>query len=70
MADSVDWDRLFPITSVSRNDVADIVGEEMAEKLTDGDMERLASRMRDAYCESYAFWDQIDIIVPDLIGKR
>jgi len=68
MADSVDWYRPFPVISVTRKAVADVVGDEIASKLTDRDMKQLASHMRDAYWASDSFWDQIQIFVQYLVG--
>lgn len=47
----------FKITSVSREDF-EIRGYD-ASKLTDEDMERIASKMADVYIENF-FWDSID----------
>jgi len=61
----------FKITSVCRADVADRLAmmkgitlkeaEKKALKATDGEMERLASKMADAYCDN-GFWIDLDIL--------
>ena len=49
----------FPITSVAR---ADLEGRGFdTRKVEDATMERLASKMADAYCEN-GFWIDLDII--------
>ena len=49
----------FEITSVSRDDLTQAGFN--GEKATDGQMEELASKMADAYCDS-GFWIDIDIL--------
>ena len=48
----------FRITSVSRADVAEVIGNERALKLSDEEMETLARKMEDDYVEQL-FWNQI-----------
>jgi hypothetical protein len=54
--------KAFPITSVTRGDLASIglTADEVA-LFSDGDMQELARKMADAYCES-RFWDDLGII--------
>lgn len=54
----------FPITSVSREDVAEVIGEKKAEALSDERMELLARKMADDYIEQL-FWDQIATYLDD-----
>ena len=59
----------FPITSVSKEDIihafqntdiADLVKERVV-KMDDGEMNKLASKMADDYCEQM-FWNSLRII--------
>lgn len=49
----------FPITSVTRDDLAERGFD--AEKITDSQMNRLAEKMGDDYCENL-FWDSMEIL--------
>lgn len=51
----------FKITSLSREDIASI-GYKGAESISDSDMERIASKMADAYLEN-EFWIDLEIMV-------
>lgn len=52
----------FPITSVCRQDIIDAgYSKEEVEKLTDSDMEFIASKIEDGVMES--FWIALDIIM-------
>ena len=59
----------FPITSVSRDDIVQAFEEtdmqeqvkQRVEKLDDSEMEYLASKMADDYCEQL-FWDSLRTI--------
>lgn len=53
----------FPITSVARADLED-VGFDTSD-VEDATMERLASKMANAYCEN-SFWIDLEIIAEDL----
>lgn len=57
----------FEITSVSRDDLK--AAGFMADEVDDKIMERLASKMADAYIES-SFWTDLEIIAEDLGIKR
>lgn len=56
---------LFPITAVSRDDLASRGFS--ASTMTDEQMDRLARMMSDDYCEQL-FWDSMEIIAEDVIG--
>ena len=55
-------DKPFNITSVCRADIAGAMGDEIARRLDDDDMKRIASKMADAYCDN-GFWIDLPIIV-------
>ena len=55
--------KLFPITSVSRDDLEGIGYD--ASKVDAETMERLASKMADAYCDG-GFWVDLSIIADNL----
>jgi hypothetical protein len=56
----------FNITSVCRADLLEILTEEQAVKVSDSDMERIASKMANAYCDN-SFWIDLGIIAADVI---
>lgn len=60
------WEKPFPITSVCREDLKEHFTKEEIEKFDDGDMEHLASKMADAYCDS-GFWVDIEIIARHIL---
>lgn len=53
--------KAFPITSICRTDLKDSFTDEEINKLDDGDMSYLASKMADAYLET-SFWVDMRII--------
>jgi len=55
-------DGYFPITSVSREDLGGI-GFDTA-KVDDADMEHLASKMADSYCDC-CYWDALKILAEE-----
>lgn len=55
----------FEVSSVSREDVAEVLGKDKANSLTDSQMERLASKMNDDYCNQL-YWNSMKIIATDL----
>ena len=59
MSDPDFWNTEFPITSVTRADlVAARIPRNIAEKLTDKQMQHIASKMADYYCQN-GFWDDV-----------
>lgn len=54
----------FPITSVHRNDL-EAKGFDI-KKISDDDMEQLAEKMANDYCEQL-FWDSMEIIASDIL---
>ena len=57
----------FPITSVCKDDIFHAFDDDKAikkaiEKMDDGDMETLASKLADDYCEQL-YWDSLKVIV-------
>lgn len=57
----------FEITAVSRDDLK--AAGFMADEVDDKTMERLASKMADAYIE-YSFWTDLEIIAEEFGIKR
>lgn len=55
------WDRPFQITSVCRADLLQTISKKEIATIDDGDMERIASKMADAYCDN-GFWIDLPII--------
>jgi len=59
----------FAITSVCRQDLLSVgFTKEQALAVDDSDMERIASKMADAYCDS-GFWIDLPIIVGNVVTK-
>jgi len=65
---SFDQDReFFPITSVCKDDIFHVFGNDskakkIIKKMDAGDMETLASKLADDYCEQL-YWDSLKTIV-------
>ncbi|PIR50292.1 hypothetical protein COU79_00200 [Candidatus Peregrinibacteria bacterium CG10_big_fil_rev_8_21_14_0_10_54_7] len=61
----------FPITSVCRADLVETVKltEKETLKICDGDMEEIAEKMAEAYCDS-GFWIDLPIIAEHVLGER
>lgn len=53
----------FDITSLSREDVCNIGYD--ASKMSDAQMERLADKMADCYCDN-SFWIDLDILLDEM----
>lgn len=63
------WHKPFPITSVCRADLQEMLtGAEIA-KVDDGDMDWLSGKLADAYTES-AFWIDLKIMARQLIENK
>ena len=59
----IDMDKAFEITSICRTDLLSAgYTQKQINKIDDGDMERIASKMADAYCDN-GFWIDLPIIV-------
>ena len=68
----MDTDKLnkpFNITSVCRADLQDILTEKEIAQLDDGDMERIADKMGDAYCDN-GFWIDLEIIAKHVLSEK
>jgi len=59
----------FDITSISREDIAGELGEDIAKSFTDSEMERLASKMADDYLNQM-YWESMKTLVQDIIDRR
>jgi hypothetical protein len=62
------WLKPFAITSVCRGDLAGAFKPEQIAKMDDGEMEYLAGKMADAYCD-FSFWDDLEIIVARILNE-
>ena len=63
------WLKPFPITSVCREDLRGIVSDNEIARLDDADMQEIAERMADAYCES-AFWIDLPIVAEYVLENK
>lgn len=65
----------FPITSVCRDDVIGVEfgkgrkWKKIAESLTDSEMEWIARKMADDYCNQL-FWDSLRVMVEAVVERR
>lgn len=58
----IDWYKEFPITSITRVDLQEAgFTDEQIQTLTDADMEAIASKMEDMYCDG-AYWEDLRIV--------
>ncbi len=59
----IDWNKEFPITTITRADLQEAgVPEAHLERLTDTDMQEIASMMEDIYLNS-GYWDDLRLCV-------
>jgi hypothetical protein len=63
------WNRPFVITTVCRGDLQQFLSKAQIARLDDGDMERIASQMANAYCEE-VFWIDLKIIAEDVLSEK
>lgn len=54
----------FPITCIHRDDLEEKGYD--ASKVTNDQMSEIAGNMADAYCETDAFWIELDVIADDI----
>ena len=59
----------FEITSVCREDLKEYFSDKQIESLEDCDMERLARKMADAYCEN-GFWIDMEILAQAILDNK
>ena len=61
----------FPITSVCRADLVQglDITEAEALRICDSDMEEIARKLADAYCEN-GFWIDLPIVAEHVLGER
>ena len=68
--DALDWSREFPITSLQREDLVSAgFSEEIAESLTDSDMQEIASAMEDIYCDQ-GFWEDLELCTKRILKSK
>jgi len=61
--------KAFPITSICRADLQEYFTDKEIESLDNVDMEYLASKMADAYCDN-GFWIDMEIIARDILNDK
>jgi hypothetical protein len=64
----------FPVTHVSREDITDetVLGTKIPKQgieITDSEMERIADKMGDAYCE-HSYWIDLEIIAEHVLEDK
>jgi len=60
--------KFYPITSLCRDDLVEVIGEKKANKFSDSDMERLASKMSDDYLDQL-YWDSMASIADSMFKE-
>ena len=60
----------FPITSVCRADLAQVIASQQVARFTDDDMLTLADKMADAYTDSGLFWTSLEIIAETILERK
>ena len=63
------WYKDFPITSVCRADLREFFTDKQIDSLEDWEMEEIASKMGDAYCD-IGFWIDLEIIAKDILDGK
>ncbi len=67
---TIDWNKEFSITSVTRADLASAgYSQEQVACLSDEDMRTIASKMEDLYCDQ-GFWDDIVTAVEYVLERK
>ncbi len=59
----------FEIASVSRVDLENCLSPEQIERLTNGDMQEIARKMGDLYCDLH-YWEDLESIAEEVFQKR
>jgi hypothetical protein len=61
VTEAIDWNKEFPITSVTRADLVSAgFSQEQVSQLTDEDMQQIASAMEDIYCD-HGYWEDLEL---------
>jgi len=57
----IDWNKEFPITSITRADLQEAgFTDAQIQTLTDADMQTIAAKMEDMYCDGN-YWEDLEI---------
>ena len=69
--DSPDWNKTFEVAVVTRGDLTEVgVSPQQIDRLTDADMQAIAEKMADLYCDN-GYWEDLEIAVEKtLVEKR
>jgi len=62
-------DGFYPIVHLCRQDIAEKIGKENADKLSEADIEHIATKMGDAYCE-LGFWEDLEVIAEAMLEDK
>jgi hypothetical protein len=66
----IDWNKAFPISYVARADLRQAgFSEDLIARLTDCDMEEIASGMVDIYCDS-RYWEDLKLVTNRLLQAK
>ena len=70
MADTDFWNQEFPITSVTREDrVSAGFPKHVVEKISDSDMQEIASAMEDVYCD-HGYWEDLALCTKRILERK
>ena len=57
----IDWNKEFPVTSITRADLQEAgFTDAQIQTLTDADMQTIASKMEDMYCDG-SYWQDLEL---------
>ena len=65
----LDWEKPFPITSICREDLKEYFTERQIASLDNEDMNRIAEKMADAYCDN-GFWPDMRTMVEYVLEDK
>ncbi len=66
----IDWQKEFPITSICREDLKELgFTDEQIARLSDEDMEAIASKMADLYLDQ-GFWEDLQFVTDIRLLKK
>jgi hypothetical protein len=70
VTEAIDWNKEFPITSVTRADLVSAgFSQQQVSQLTDEDMQQIASAMEDIYGDN-GYWEDLDLCTKRTLERK
>jgi hypothetical protein len=69
MKTKTDMNKGFEVSSVCRTDLTDRFTQSQIDLLTDDDMERIARKMGDAFCD-YCYWEALEVWTKAILEEK